>query len=56
MQTEVEGVDNENVGFYGRCGLHATHPIYKSEYPVDTEAGCLDEKKLACARTEVVGL
>ncbi|KAL6217038.1 hypothetical protein ACLB2K_010255 [Fragaria x ananassa] len=52
LQTEVEGVDNENVGFYGRCGLHATNPIYKSEYPVDTEAGCLDEKKLVCARTE----
>ncbi|XP_050366128.1 uncharacterized protein LOC126784688 isoform X2 [Argentina anserina] len=52
LQTEVEGVDNENVGFYGRCRLHATHSIYKSDYPVDTEAGCLEEKKLACARTE----
>ncbi|PRQ26681.1 putative histone-lysine N-methyltransferase transcription regulator PHD family [Rosa chinensis] len=52
LQTEVEGIDNENVGFYGRCSLHATHPICKSDYPVDTDSGCLEEKKLACARTE----
>lgn len=56
MQTEVEGVDNENVGFYGRCALHATQPICKSDYPVDTEAGCLEEEKLACVRTEVLSL
>ncbi|CAK7353818.1 unnamed protein product [Dovyalis caffra] len=53
LQSEVEGVDNENVGFYGRCALHAMHAT--GEYSCDAannEAGCIGEKEEICARTE----
>lgn len=54
LQSEVEGVENENVGFYGRCQLHATHPLCESHSdPIDNELNCSREKELTCARTEV---
>ncbi|XP_031279661.1 uncharacterized protein LOC116138078 isoform X3 [Pistacia vera] len=53
LQSEVEGVENENVGFYGRCVLHATHPLCESHSdPIDNELDCSGEKELTCARTE----
>ncbi|XP_044471547.1 uncharacterized protein LOC123200432 isoform X5 [Mangifera indica] len=53
LQSEVEGVENENVGFYGRCQLHATHPLCESHSdPIDNELNCSREKELTCARTE----
>ncbi|XP_059640382.1 uncharacterized protein LOC132282660 isoform X2 [Cornus florida] len=51
LQSEVEGVDDENVGFYGRCVLHATyHQCDSDGDPVDTEIGH-PGKKDTCART-----
>ncbi|XP_020536500.2 uncharacterized protein LOC105637593 isoform X1 [Jatropha curcas] len=50
LQSEAEGVDNENVGFYGRCELHATYTASQLTCDVDDiEAGCTGE---SCARTE----
>lgn len=53
LQSEVEGVDNENVGFYGRCMLHAAHPCELDSDPIDLETDSSGEKELTCARTEV---
>lgn len=54
LQSEVEGVDNENVGFYGRCILHAAHPMCESEYNLaDRVNGTLGVEESTCARTEV---
>ena len=54
MQSEVEGVDNENVGFYGRCMLHAAHPSCELDSdPINVETDSTGEKELTCARTEV---
>lgn len=54
LQSEVEGVDNESVGFYGRCVLHATYPATESACdPINSEIGCQGGKEFACARTEV---
>uniref|UniRef100_A0A5B7B2P3 Uncharacterized protein n=1 Tax=Davidia involucrata TaxID=16924 RepID=A0A5B7B2P3_DAVIN len=53
LQSEVEGVDNENVGFYGRCVLHATYHQGDSDGDlVDTDTSHPVEKELTCARTE----
>lgn len=55
MQSEVEGAENESVGFYGRCVLHATHPLCESgSDPFDIEVVCTIEKEFTCARTEVL--
>lgn len=54
LQSEVEGADNENVGFYGRCVLHAACPITESSCDViNGEIGGHGENELTCARTEV---
>ena len=54
LQSEVEGVDNENVGFYGRCVLHATYPTSESAFdPINSEIGCQGEKEITCAKTQV---
>lgn len=54
LQSEVEGVDNESVGFYGRCALHATYPMCESDSdPADRVAGGSAVEELTCARTEV---
>ncbi|KAK9280332.1 hypothetical protein L1049_014020 [Liquidambar formosana] len=53
LQSEVEGDDNESVGFYGRCVLHATYPQCESDgEPIDVETGCPEGKELTCSRTE----
>lgn len=55
LQSEVEGVDNENVGFYGRCLHHATHPMCESDSgPVDQKTGVSGVEEITCARTEVL--
>lgn len=55
LQSEIEGVANENVGFYGRCVLHATYATSESDCdPINSEIGCQGEKELTCARTEVL--
>ncbi|KAJ7966226.1 Histone-lysine N-methyltransferase [Quillaja saponaria] len=52
LQSETEGVDDENVGFYGRCEFHAVDPICESNQDsVDTETASLEERELTCART-----
>ncbi|KAM2024470.1 hypothetical protein ACFX1X_017492 [Malus domestica] len=50
LQSEAEGVDNENIGFYGKCVLHATHPMCESGHVPET--GCIEKQELTCARTE----
>lgn len=54
LQSEVEGVDNDKVGFYGRCMLHATrHRCVSDSRPVDTKMDSPEQKDFTCARTEV---
>lgn len=54
MQSELEGVDNENVGFYGRCVLHATYPTDESACDANNIGkSCPGENEESCARTEV---
>lgn len=53
LQSEVEGIDNENVGFYGRCVLHAVCPISESCDVINREIDGHGENGLTCARTEV---
>ncbi|KAG8656831.1 hypothetical protein MANES_03G012400v8 [Manihot esculenta] len=50
LQSEAEGIDNENVGFYGTCVLHATGPA--NDDAANIEAGYTGEKEGSCARTE----
>lgn len=54
LQSEAEGVDNENIGFYGKCVLHATYPMCESGHVPET--GCIEKQELTCARTEVFDL
>ncbi|XP_060673473.1 uncharacterized protein LOC107421144 isoform X3 [Ziziphus jujuba] len=53
LQSEVEGVDSESVGFYGRCMLHAIHPMCETNCdPAGIETGCSGIEEFTCARTE----
>ncbi|XP_030481904.2 uncharacterized protein LOC115698826 isoform X2 [Cannabis sativa] len=53
LQSEVEGVDNEKVGFYGRCVLHATQSMCESDCnPGDGVTGSSGSEEVTCARTE----
>ncbi|XP_058002089.1 uncharacterized protein LOC110654006 isoform X2 [Hevea brasiliensis] len=53
LQSEAEGIDNENVGFYGRCVIHATGLANESACDAaNIEAGYTGEKEASCARTE----
>jgi hypothetical protein len=52
LQSEVEGVDNENVGFYGRCELHATQNQHHSDQIQLNTYDKPDEIEPTCARTE----
>ncbi|XVE53571.1 hypothetical protein DITRI_Ditri03aG0013600 [Diplodiscus trichospermus] len=53
LQSEVEGLDNENVGFYGRCMLHASHPTCESCSDLsDAELSFPREGGPTCSRTE----
>ncbi|KAI3826025.1 hypothetical protein L1987_00066 [Smallanthus sonchifolius] len=53
LQSEVEGADNDKVGFYGRCELHATedHHCNHTTNSQSMQIVCLHEKE-TCARTE----
>ncbi|CAI9775495.1 unnamed protein product [Fraxinus pennsylvanica] len=53
LQTEAEGNDAENAGFYGRCMLHSTiQQFIPGSYPINTESLHSREKGLTSARTE----
>ncbi|KAH7671895.1 Histone-lysine N-methyltransferase protein [Dioscorea alata] len=53
LQSETEGVDNENVGFYGRCLLHATYQSCLADSnSVDTQVESPRNKEFSCARIE----
>ncbi|XP_024982570.1 uncharacterized protein LOC112518972 isoform X5 [Cynara cardunculus var. scolymus] len=52
LQSEVEGAENEKVGFYGRCELHATEDRSHKSNSQSIQVASLDEKE-TCARTEV---
>lgn len=51
LQSEVEGAENEKVGFYGRCELHATEDHNHKGNSRSIQVASLDEKE-TCARTE----
>ncbi|XP_076957664.1 uncharacterized protein LOC143633199 [Bidens hawaiensis] len=53
LQSEVEGADNDMVGFYGRCELHATedHCWNRKTNSQSIQIVCLPEIE-TCARTE----
>ncbi|KAK9130532.1 hypothetical protein Sjap_011019 [Stephania japonica] len=52
LQSEVEGADDEKVGFYGRCMLHATHIACDLDNdPVDYEYDG-EKEEFKCARME----
>ncbi|KAI3683972.1 hypothetical protein L1987_84489 [Smallanthus sonchifolius] len=53
LQSEVEGADNDKVGFYGRCELHATedHHCNHTTNSQSMQIACLHEKE-TCARTK----
>ncbi|XP_057511455.1 uncharacterized protein LOC130793670 isoform X2 [Actinidia eriantha] len=52
LQSEVEGADNESVGFYGRCVLHAAYNhCDRDGNPIKNETGTV-EREYTCARTE----
>ena len=53
LQSETEGIDDEKIGFYGRCMLHAIEPRYLSMYDPIHEMGSQEEKEFTCARVEV---
>ncbi|XP_061376429.1 uncharacterized protein LOC133318449 isoform X2 [Gastrolobium bilobum] len=53
LQSETEGVDDEKVGFYGRCVLHAIDPQCQSTCdPNDEKGNSPEEKEFTCARTQ----
>ncbi|CAA7408044.1 unnamed protein product [Spirodela intermedia] len=53
LQSETEGIDNESVGFYGRCLLHAMHYNYHPDgIPMDAGMESPSVKEFSCARTE----
>ncbi|KAK7383482.1 hypothetical protein VNO78_29161 [Psophocarpus tetragonolobus] len=51
LQSETEGIDDEKIGFYGRCMLHTIEPSLSINDPID-EMGCQEEKEFTCARVE----
>ncbi|XP_010541594.1 PREDICTED: uncharacterized protein LOC104815012 [Tarenaya hassleriana] len=54
LQSEVEGDNNENVGFYGRCLYHASTVKHDSGCdPADSRMDDTREQGLTCARIEV---
>ncbi|XP_027085453.2 uncharacterized protein [Coffea arabica] len=51
LQSEVEGIDNQSVGFYGRCMLHAMYQQFNSD-SYHTSSANHGERESTCARTE----
>lgn len=55
MQSEAEGVDDEKVGFYGRCVLHANDLIRQAKHDlIDDEMVSPKKMESTCVRTEVI--
>lgn len=52
LQNELEGVNDEKVGFYGRCVLHGIGPECQSAYDPTDAMDSRKEKEFTCARTE----
>lgn len=52
LQSEVEGADNEKVGFYGRCELHATGDYCNHKTNSRSIQVASPHEKETCARTE----
>lgn len=52
LLNETEGINDEKVEFYGRCGLHGIGPEYQSAYDPTDVMGSREEKEFTCARTE----
>lgn len=53
LQSEVEGAENEKIGFYGRCLLHAAHVgCHSKNHLLDAKTEKPKEKEMTCARTE----
>ncbi|XP_010244759.1 PREDICTED: uncharacterized protein LOC104588505 isoform X2 [Nelumbo nucifera] len=53
LQSEVEGADNEKVGFYGRCMIHAAQHLCDSDiHLADTKTDSAEKNEATCARTE----
>lgn len=53
LQSETEGIDDEKIGFYGRCMHHTIEPRYLSIFDPIDEIGSQEEKEFTCARAEV---
>ena len=56
LQSEIEGDDSDQVGFYGRCLLHANPQASCSDNDRDTDKANSETEREAeptCARTEV---
>ncbi|XP_042464298.1 uncharacterized protein LOC122047223 isoform X1 [Zingiber officinale] len=54
LQSEIEGDDDEKVGFYGRCLHHAMPNNYRLDNHVVDPQQSLIKEECSCARTEVV--
>ncbi|KAK1316974.1 Histone-lysine N-methyltransferase ATX1 [Acorus calamus] len=52
LQSENEGPDDESVGFYGRCMLHANSAIPTESCFTDNDLGSTQREEFTCARTE----
>ncbi|XP_074276607.1 uncharacterized protein LOC141600301 isoform X2 [Silene latifolia] len=54
LQSEVEGVDSDQVGFYGRCLLHASnHPcVFENDDVNNVVSDSERDQQPTCARTE----
>ncbi|KAJ0984315.1 hypothetical protein J5N97_002671 [Dioscorea zingiberensis] len=52
LQSEIEGVDDEKVGFYGRCLLHTTYQSCVDINSVHTRVESPRSKEFSCARVE----
>lgn len=53
LQSETEGINDEKIGFYGRCTLHIIEPRCLPIYDPLDEIGSQEEKEFTCARAEV---
>ncbi|KAF6147632.1 hypothetical protein GIB67_031623, partial [Kingdonia uniflora] len=52
LQSEAEGIDEEKVGFYGRCMFHVAHYECDSNaHPVDVKFDSPEQGDISCART-----
>ncbi|XP_071719838.1 uncharacterized protein [Rutidosis leptorrhynchoides] len=52
LQSVIEGVDNDKIGFYGRCELHATENHFNQKTTTQSIQVASPDEKETCARTE----